>query len=214
MRRAVHGKHDGGRLRIPRALAARQRQRTRARRGRADVARRAGTQVVELVRRRLTPRMILTRGVRECDRRRGRDRRLDQRRASPPRDRARGGRAARSRRPSTASAPRFRCSRISSRAAGSSRRISTARAAPPGRAAAARPRGAARRRHDGQRRSIREEAAAAKETPGQEVVRPAAPLTPTGGLVILVATWRRMERGEGRGLHAAHPPRAGARVRQ
>ena len=96
---------------------------------RADVAKTAGTQVVELVRRGLTPRAILARAAFEN---------------AIAAVAATGGstnavlhllaiaREAGVRSistPSIASAPRFRCSRISSRAAGSSRPISTAREA-------------------------------------------------------------------------------------
>ena len=65
----------------------------------AGVARAVGRLVMERLKDGLTPSKILTRaGLRERDRVRRRDGRLDERRPAPPRDRARGGRAARPRR--------------------------------------------------------------------------------------------------------------------
>ena len=91
LRRAVHRQHHGDRLRDPRHLADRQRQRAGRRSAtRPAVARASGALVMDLLRRGLRPRQILTRQRARERHRRGRgDRRLDQRRASPARDRPR-----------------------------------------------------------------------------------------------------------------------------
>ena len=66
LRRAVHRQHDGDRVRVPRHLAVRQRQRAgRRRTTRSAVARAAGALVMDVLRRGLRPRQIITRDALE-----------------------------------------------------------------------------------------------------------------------------------------------------
>ena len=85
---------------------------------------------MDVLRRGVRPRQILTRdGARERHRRGGRHRRLDQRGAAPARDRQRSAACRSTSTTSTASTRACRCSRISSRAAASSPPICIAPAA-------------------------------------------------------------------------------------
>ena len=119
LRRPVHGQHDGGRLRVPRTSPMGSASVPALDPAKRDVAVAAGRLVADLVRRKVTARADPhARRVRERHHVGRRHRRLDQRRAAPAGDRARGGRGSRSRRPSTRSTRGCPGLPISSRPAG------------------------------------------------------------------------------------------------
>ena len=190
VRRPLHREHDGDGARLPR------RQRTRAERdpgqripGKPQAAVRAGELAMKLVEADTRPSQVLTRDAFEnAIAAIAGDRRLDERRPAPARDR-RTRRASSSRSTtSTRSRRGRRSSPTSSRAAATSRPTSSEAG---GVALVARElvRGGRRRTRtlrgvDG--RTLREVADGAFERPGQEVVVAwDDPLKPTGGLAIL-----------------------------
>ena len=157
------------------------------------------------------------RGVRQRHHRRRRDRRLDQRRAAPAGDRARGRRAADASTTSTriaAQTPMLADLKPGGRYI--ARRYRSGGRHAPGGASGWSRRGCCEDEHDRQRpHASLEEAADAEETPGQQVVRPLdQPLKPRGGFAILrgIAGARGL-RGQAGGPRPPQAHRPGARVR-
>ena len=144
------------------------------------------------------------------------DRRLDERRAAPARDRRRGRHRARRSTTSTRSRRARRSSPTSSPAAATSRPISSRRAASrSSRASSSAAASSTRTRRGVDGRTLKQVADGAFERPGQKVVVSwDNPLKPTGGLAILrgnLAPDGCVVKLAGHERHAA--PRPGARLR-
>ena len=152
-----------------------------------EAARATGELVMDLVRRDVRPVDVRhPRRARERDRLGRRDRRLDERRPPPARDRPRVRDPARHRRVRGGRRPDPDRRRHAARRPVHRHRHLRGGRRRPRHARAAQARPAPRRRADGRRPDDRRDRRGRRETPGQQVVVPIErPLKPTGGLAIL-----------------------------